>query len=153
MPVAHVRSPSTIVATTVYVTLGSSDASEYGSLKAIGTWPDSVITSLATIDPAVGFPAPSTRHDRGFGGVRKHGRLVVVSVPVTEPAPGGGVGVGDEGSVGEGVARLGVGDGVGVGEGVGLGVGEGVGVGVGDGVGDGDGVGEGEGEGDGLRAG
>jgi len=32
----------------------------YGSSKAIGTCPTFVSSLLATIEPAVGFPAPST---------------------------------------------------------------------------------------------
>jgi hypothetical protein len=35
-------------------------ALEYGSSNAIGTWPTFVSSVLATIDPAVGLPAPST---------------------------------------------------------------------------------------------
>jgi hypothetical protein len=44
----------------VYVVFGSMSAFAYGSSNAIGTWPTFVSSVFATIEPAVGLPAPST---------------------------------------------------------------------------------------------
>src|SRR6188474_1711932 len=101
-PVVQTRSPSSIAAATVYVTFGSIAAFEYGSWNAIGFWPTSVSSVWATIEPAVGLPAPSTRTTSARAEAESGALSLYVSVPVSVPAAGVGVGLGGADGLGDG---------------------------------------------------